>query len=132
MGRGFMGLNLTEAQQTKVQAIHDSHAAAIQTKANADQAAHQALREAIRNVSTDPKALRALHEKASAAQFDLMIEHRAVHQEIFPLLTPEQKTQFEAGPMGMGPRGGRGMGQGFGPGMGRGFGPGMNPDCPNR
>ncbi len=132
MGRGFMGLNLTEAQQTKVQAIHDSHAAAIQTKANADQAAHQALREAMRNVSTDPKALRALHEKASAAQFDLMIEHRAVHQEIFPLLTPEQKTQFEAGPMGMGPRGGRGMGQGFGPGMGRGFGPGMNPDCPNR
>jgi len=141
MGRGgFMGLNLTEAQQSKVQAIHGSHAAAIETKANALQAAHQALREAMRTASTDAKALRVLHEKASASQFDLMLEHRAVHQEILPLLTPEQKTQFEAGSMGMRSRGGRGMGQGYGPGMGRGYGsgmgrgngPGMNPDCPNR
>ena len=140
MGRGFMGLNLTEAQQTKVQAIHDHHAAAIQTKADADHAAHQALHEAMGNASTDAKTLRALHDKASAAQLDLMLEHRAVQQEILPLLTPEQKTQFDAGPMGMGPRGRRGMGQGYGPGMGRGYGPGMgrgygpgmNPDCPNR
>ena len=122
MGRGFMGLNLTEAQQTKVQAIHDRHAAAIQTKADADQAAHQALRKAMGNASTDAKTLQALHAKASSAQFDLMLEHRAVHQEILPILTPEQKTQFEAGPMGMGHHGGRGRGPGFGPGM--------NPDGP--
>ena len=131
-GRGFMGLNLTEAQQTKVRAIHDHHAAAIQAKMDAAQAAHKVLREAMVNASSDAKILQALHEKASAAQFDLMLEHRAVHQEIMPLLTPEQKTQFEKGPMGMGPRGGRGRGPGFGAGkgMGPGRGPGMNPDCP--
>src|ERR1035438_6000615 len=64
MGRGgFMGLNLTEAQQTKVQAIHDSHAAAIRTKVDAAEAANLALRQATGNASTDTKALRALHEK---------------------------------------------------------------------
>ena len=121
-----MGLNLTEAQQTKVKAIHDRHAAALQAKLEATQAAHKMLREAMQNPATDTKALQALHEKAATAQFDLMLEHRAVHQEILPLLTPEQKAQFEKGPMGMGPKGGRG--RGFG--MGSGPRPGMNPDCP--
>jgi Spy/CpxP family protein refolding chaperone len=127
-----MGLKLTEAQQAKVKAIHDHHAAAMQAKLDAAQAAHKVLREAMQNAATEAKTLQALHEKASAAQFDLLLEHRAVHQEILPLLTPEQKAQFEKGPMGMGPRGGRGRGPGFGPGkgMGPGRGPGMNPDCP--
>jgi len=125
-GRGLMGLHLTEVQQTKVKAIRDHHAAALQAKMEATQAAHKALREAMQNATTEAKTLQALHEKASAAQFDLMLEHRAVHQEILPLLTPEQKAQFEKGRMGMGPRGGRGRGPGAGPGPR----PGMNPDCP--
>lgn len=125
-GRGLKDLKLTEAQRTKVRAIHDRHAAAIQAKLEAAKAAHQALREAMQNANTDTKVLQALHEKASAAQFDLMLEHRAVHQEILPLLTPEQKTQFEKRPMGMGPRGGHGQGPGFGPGPR----PGMSPDAP--
>ncbi|MDR3683034.1 MAG: Spy/CpxP family protein refolding chaperone [Geothrix sp.] len=121
-GLGLRGLNLSADQQAKVKAIHENHQAAFKTKGDATQAAHQALREAMLNPATDAKTLQALHEKASAAQFDLMLEHRAVRQEILPLLTPEQKAQFEKGPMGMGPRGGRGRGPGFGRGM--------NPDCP--
>ena len=126
-GRGFMALNLTEAQQAQVKAIHERHQAAFKAKGETTAAAHKALREAMANTATDAKTLQALHEKASAAQFELMLEHRAVRQEILPLLTTEQKAQFEK----------RGMGAGFGPGAGmmgprkgHGRGPGMNPDCP--
>lgn len=134
MGRGFMGLNLTEAQQAQVKAIHDRHQAAIQAKAEAAGAARKAMHEAMASAATDTKALKALHEKVSAAQFDLLLEHRALRQEILPLLTPEQKTQFEKHPMGMGP--GRGMrhpggrprhGGGPGAGLGRDLGPDLGP-----
>lgn len=127
-GRGLRSLNLTEAQQTQVKAIHERHQAAFQAKMEAAQAAHKALREAMANASTDAKTLQALHEKASAAQFAVMLEHRAVRQEILPLLTAEQKTQFEKMPLGPGM--GRGMGSRAGRGRGPGAGPGMNPDCP--
>lgn len=125
-GRGFMGLNLTEAQQIQVKAIHERHQAAFKAKGEAANAAHKAMREAMANTATDAKTLQALHEKVSAAQFDLMLEHRAVRQEIQPLLTAEQLAQFEKRPMGMGSRGRRGRGDGSG------FGPrhGMRPDCP--
>ncbi|WP_257312702.1 Spy/CpxP family protein refolding chaperone [Geothrix fuzhouensis] len=126
-GRGLMALNLTEAQQAQVKAIHERHQGALKAKGETASAAHKALREAMANSATDAKTLQALHEKASAAQFDLMLEHRAVRQEILPLLTVEQKAQFEK----------RGMGSGFGPGAGmmgprrgHGRGPGLNPDCP--
>lgn len=127
-GRGLRSLNLTEAQQTQVKAIHERHQAAFQAKMEAAQAAHKALREAMANASTDAKTLQALHEKASAAQFAVMLEHRAVRQEILPLLTAEQKAQFEKMPLGPGM--GRGMGPRGGRGRGPGAGPGMNPDCP--
>jgi Spy/CpxP family protein refolding chaperone len=126
-GRGLMGLNLTEAQQAQVKAIHERHQAAFKAKGEVAGTAHKALREAMANLATDTKSLQALHEKASAAQFDLMLEHRAAQQEILPLLTPEQKAQFEK----------RGMGPGFGPGAGmmghhkgHGRGPGLNSDGP--
>ena len=118
-GRGFMGMNLTEAQQTQMKAIHDKHQAALRAKMEAAEAARTAMHTAMSNAGTDAKTLKAMHEKVSAAQFDLMLEHRAVQQEILPLLSPEQKLQFEKYPMGMGPMGGRG---GWGPGSGSGFG----------
>ena len=124
-GHLFKGLNLTEAQQAKMKTIHENHQAAFKAKGETAQAAHKALFDAMANVSTDAVTLKTLHDKASAAQFDLMLEHRATRQEILPLLTPEQKAKFGKFPMGMGPRGGRGKGPGFGPGH-----PGMRPDGP--
>jgi Spy/CpxP family protein refolding chaperone len=123
-GRGFMGLHLTEAQQAQVKAIHERHQTALKAKQEAAQAARKSMHEAMANAATDAKTLQALHEKASAAQFDLMLEHRAVRAEIVPLLTPEQKAQFEKRGPGFGP------GQGMGPRGGRGRGPGMNPGGP--
>jgi Spy/CpxP family protein refolding chaperone len=120
-GRGFMGMNLSDAQQTQMKAIHDKHQAALRAKMEAAETARTSMYAAMSNAGTDAKTLKTMHEKVSAAQFDLMLEHRAVQQEILPLLSPEQKLQFEKHPMGMGPMGGRG---GWGPGSGSGFGPG--------
>lgn len=133
-GRGFLGLNLTTDQQAQVKAIHQKHQAAIQAKRQATQAARQEMRQAMAKAETDATTLQTLHQKVSSAQFELMLEHRAVRTEILPLLTADQKALFEKRAQGagfgagMGPRGGRGRGQGRGPGTG--FGPGMNPDCP--
>jgi Spy/CpxP family protein refolding chaperone len=127
-GHGFKGLNLTEAQQAQVKAIHDKHQATMKAKMDAADAAQKAMHAAMADVTSDTNTLKALHEKASAAQFDLMIEHRAIRQEILPLLTAEQKVQFQKHPMGMGPHGDRGMNHG----AGHGHGPhhGMGPDGP--
>jgi len=133
-GRGLRGLNLSEAQQAQVKAIHDKHQATFKAKGETAQAAHKALRDAMTDATTDAGTLKLLHDKASAARFDLLLERRAVRQEILPLLTAEQRATFEQGPVGMGPRGGRGRGPGSGPGKGmgpgRGPGAGLNPDCP--
>ena len=140
-GAGFRGLNLSEDQKTQMKAIHERHQAAFKAKGEAAKAAHEALRTGVTDAATDAKTLQALHDKASAAQFEMMLEHRALRQEILPLLTAEQKAKFQQGPMGMGmgmgPGGERGMGpRGMGGmgGMGMGRGPGgpgmMGQDCP--
>ncbi len=122
-GRGLRALNLSEAQQAQVKAIHDKHQAAFQAKGETAQAARKAMHEAMQNAATDASMLKGLHDKASAAQFDLLLEHRAARQEILPLLTAEQKARFEKAPMGMGPHGGRGRGPGLGAGR-------LAPDAP--
>ncbi len=126
-GRGLRGLNLTEAQQTQVKAIHDKHQASVQAKREVADSARKAMHEAMASTTADANTLKALHDKVATAQFDLMLEHRAVRQEILPLLTSEQKAQFEKLGMGMGPHGrrGRGPGRGFGAGH-----PGMQPEGP--
>jgi Spy/CpxP family protein refolding chaperone len=131
-GRGLQRLNLTEAQQAQVKAIHDRHQASIKAKIEAATAARQAMHEAMAKATTDTKALQALHDKASAAQFDLLLEHRALRQEILPLLTAEQKAQFEQHPMGPGSGSGKGHPgmRGHRPGFGPGFGPGPRPQAP--
>jgi len=111
---GFRGMNLSEAQKTQFKAIHERHQKTLEAKQEAAQTAGKALHEAMAK-NADVNALRAAHDKVSAAQFDLLLEHRALRQEILPLLTPEQKAKFEQMPMGPG-------GPGMVPGMGRGMG----------
>lgn len=132
-GRGLRGLNLTEAQKAQVKAIHERHQATLKARAEVAMSARTAMREAMGNPATDTKVLQGLHEKVSAAQFDLLLEHRALRQEILPILTPEQQAKFAKAPMGQG-RQGRQDRQGRkgqrGPGMGQGLGQGLGPDCP--
>lgn len=126
-GRGFRGLNLTDAQKVQMKAIHERHQTTLKAKGDMAMAARKAMHEAMVNPATDAKTLQGLHEKVSAAQFDLMLEHRALRQEILPILTPDQQAKFAQGPMGEGRQGRQGR-KGH-PGR-RGPGMGMGPDCP--
>lgn len=128
---GKMGrhLGLSDTQQAQVKAILERHKAAIKAKMDAAQTAQKAMHEAMKNSATDANTLKALHQKASDARFEVMQEHRAVHQEILPLLTPEQKAKLEAHREKGGFPGGRGRGPGRGEGRGEGHGFGR-PDGP--
>lgn len=109
----FMGINLTESQKSQVKAFRDQHQAAFKAKGEAAMEARKALRNAMVKPETDVAMLKALHEKAAAAQFEILLERRSMHQEILPLLTPEQRSQLEKrmGEMGQGGH----CGPGFGP-----------------
>lgn len=86
-------LNLTEAQQTGIQAIRDKHRPEMATRRDAVQQAQAALRTALQDPATPEMQLRALHDKASAARFDLLLASRTVHQDMRAVLTPEQQTR---------------------------------------
>jgi len=111
-GRGLRSLHLSEAQQAQVKAIHAQHQATVQARLAAANAARKAMHEAMAKAPTEVATLKALHERASAAQFELMLEHRAIRQEIQSLLSEEQKASFEKLPMGPGHPGGPGFGGG--------------------
>jgi Spy/CpxP family protein refolding chaperone len=123
--QGFMGLNLTETQQTQIKALRDQHQAAFKTKGEAALDARKALRNAMMKPETDVATLKALHDKAAAAQFEMLLERRSMHQEMLPLLTPEQRSQLEKRMGEMGQDGHRG--RGFGP---QGGHRGMNSNDP--
>ncbi|HLP30598.1 MAG TPA: Spy/CpxP family protein refolding chaperone [Geothrix sp.] len=90
-GRVARALNLTEAQKTAVRGIRDKHQPEMAQRQAAARQAHEALRTALRDAATPEAQLRALHEKASAARFEMMLARRAVHQELQAVLTPEQR-----------------------------------------
>jgi len=94
-GPVFAGLNLTEAQKAQFKAIREKHQASLEAKRKAAQEAGEALRAAMRNPAASESELKSLHERASAARFELAKEHRAMRLEHQALLTPEQKAELE-------------------------------------
>jgi Spy/CpxP family protein refolding chaperone len=111
-GGGLRSLHLSETQRTQVRDIHEKHQATLQSLRDRAESARQTLHEALAKAATEVATLRGLHEKAAAAQFDLMLEHRAIRLEILPLLSDDQKAAFEKLPMGPGHPGGPGFGMG--------------------
>lgn len=110
-------LGLNENQQAQFKAIHERHKAALETRRQSLQEARKALHDAMK-AEADTKALKAAHQKVADAQFQMLLERKAVRDEILPILTPEQKARFQEG-VGEG----RGRGRGHGRGHGRGMGP---------
>ncbi|GLH67925.1 Spy/CpxP family protein refolding chaperone [Geothrix edaphica] len=86
-------LNLTEAQQTGIQAIHEKHRPDMVLRREAARRAQSDLRQALQDPATPEAQLRTLHDKASSARFDLLLAGRAIHQEVQALLTPEQRAK---------------------------------------
>lgn len=89
------GLELTEAQKASMKAIAEKHREAAKGKHEAAMAARKALHEAMMNPATSVDQLKALHEKASQARFELALDRRSMMQESMALLTPEQKAKAE-------------------------------------
>jgi len=89
------GLNLSEAQKAGLKAIAEKHREAMKPKHEAAMAAQKALHEAMMDATASLDQLKALHEKASQAQFELALDRRAMMQESLALLTPEQKAKAD-------------------------------------
>lgn len=121
--------DLSAPQKEQVKALHAKHREALKAKMDAARQARTALHEALAKADTPEATLRQLHEQVSRAQFDVMLEHRALRQEVDQLLTPEQKAKRDAlfekmkarrekmrgramGPHGMGPHGMGPLGEG--------------------
>ena len=86
-------LHLTDTQKTSIQAIREKHRPDLVVRRDAVQQAQAVLRTALKDAATPETQLRALHDKAAGARFDMMLARRSVHQEVQALLTPEQRVK---------------------------------------
>jgi len=92
-GRIARAMNLTEAQQTSIQAIREKHRPDMVARRDSVRQAQAALRAALQDPATPEVQLRALHDKASAVRFEMMLARRSLHQEVQAVLTPEQRAK---------------------------------------
>jgi Spy/CpxP family protein refolding chaperone len=125
-GRGgpFARLNLTDQQRDQVQKIMEENRTKREGEAQAMQALHEKLRDAIFADGGPTGAAQGIASEIQQAQAAMMTAHIATQEAIARILTPEQRKQMRE--MRMGPRGMMGPG-GMGPmgGPGRGMrGPG--------
>lgn len=95
LGPAFACLNLTDAQKASLKALQEKYRPALEANRSAAFEAQKALRAAAANPATSDADLKAAFDKASAARFAMMQQHRALFQESQAILTPEQKAQFE-------------------------------------
>ncbi len=98
-GRGpaplFACLNLTDAQKASLKSLREKYRPAFESGRTAAFEAGRALRTAMANPATPDGDLKALYDKASAARFAMLQQHRAMLQESLAVLTPDQKAQWE-------------------------------------
>jgi periplasmic protein CpxP/Spy len=97
-GRGHDGmakLNLTDAQRSQLQTIHQNHRQATQPLAEELRQRRQALRQAQSGATFDEAAVRQQLTDIAALEAKLMGERFKMRQEFEAILTPEQKAQLE-------------------------------------
>ncbi len=92
-GHMARALDLTEAQKTSIQAIHEKHRPDMTARREAVRQTQTALQAAFRDAATPEAQLRTLHDKASAARFEMMLAGRSIRQEVDAVLTPEQRAK---------------------------------------
>jgi len=90
-GRIAQALNLSDAQRASIRSIREKHRPELRLRQDAARQAQAALRTALREPATPEAQLRTLHDKASAAQFEMLMTRRTVRQEVRAVLTPEQR-----------------------------------------
>lgn len=92
---GFMTdyLDLTEAQQAQVKEILSKAKPTIQPLIDQLRQGHQELMQLETGASFDEGKVRALAAQHTQAMTELMVQRARIHNEIFQLLTPEQKSK---------------------------------------
>ena len=91
----FRHLELTAEQREQVSKIFKEQAPAFKERAQADRAAHDALRKA----ATDPGAdIRPLADAAGRAHAEVAVLRAETMRKVIPLLTPEQRAKLEQAP----------------------------------
>ena len=140
-GAGMMPLlhqlDLSEAQQDKVFAIMHAQAPLMRDQAKIAHKAHKELRELAFAEKLDDAKARSLAHTEGRAHAEMALLRTRTAQQIFALLTPEQRKQaldlkarHADMPRGMGPGANRHMGMGRGPGRQGGPGDRWTPPGP--
>jgi Spy/CpxP family protein refolding chaperone len=100
-GKGFgpMGmlkdLNLTQDQQTKVDAIMDQHKETLRALDEKTDASRKALHEAIHNDVFDEQKIREASKSMAANKEEMDVLRGTMFSEIRTVLTPEQAAQLK-------------------------------------
>ena len=126
MPRMLRGLDLTEAQQDKVFALMHEQAPAMREKAKEMRAARIAMRDMMMSDKYDEAQVKALTERSAQAMAEMAQMRARSANEIYKLLTPEQRKTLQERKAAMqqrmqdrmGKRGGP-MGEPMGAGPGR-------------
>jgi Spy/CpxP family protein refolding chaperone len=122
------GLDLSEAQRDKVFAIMHAQAPKMREQSKLVRAARMELGGLATAATLDPAQLKAASDKLARAIADMSESRVSTRNQIFQLLTPEQKQQVLARLAERSGRGGEGRGTGHGghrpgqQGEGRGHG----------
>lgn len=90
-----VALDLTEAQQQQARAILDAHKAELQQIRERGRTAHEQVRAAVEAPAVDEAAIRAAVDAAAKVQADAAVLRAKIRQEVFNILTPEQRTKAE-------------------------------------
>lgn len=94
-GFGFRGVELTDEQKTRLQALHQSFGERTRPLREQLRAKHQELRQAQEGGTFNEALATQKLTEAAAIQARLMGEQFRLRQESLAVLTPEQRTQME-------------------------------------
>ncbi|HRW61923.1 MAG TPA: Spy/CpxP family protein refolding chaperone [Bacteroidales bacterium] len=122
--------DLTEEQQTKVEALRVTHLKEMNTFRNQMDELRARKQTLMASDNADMKELNGVIDQMSGLHNKMMKSSAKHLQEVRSLLTDEQKVYFDSRPMrrnGNGRKSGRGFGNGYGDGFGDGYGRGNRP-----
>ena len=91
----IMRLNLTDAQKDQVKQIVESHQADTKSLLDRARPAHEALQAAVTSETFDEGAIRTASAQVATIEADLAVARARLHNEVFQILTPEQRTQLK-------------------------------------
>jgi periplasmic protein CpxP/Spy len=94
MGFFSKALNLTDDQKTQMKAIMQKEHPAMKPLKQQEHQIDQQLRQYVEGTYDDAK-VRALATQKSQIEVELTVAHTRIHNEMYQLLTPEQRTQLK-------------------------------------